>query len=76
VELHVEREATRVLRMLRRIEDHLGIKGDEEDPYLDRMMEELDPEHLLRDVEESLEESGAAPPDEAGDTAEHGEASR
>lgn len=70
VELHVEREATRLLRMLRRIEDHLGIEGDEEDPYLDRMMEELDPEHLLRDVEESLEESGAAPPDEATDAAE------
>jgi uncharacterized membrane protein len=65
VNLHVEREATRTLRMLRRIEEHLGLERDEEDPHLDRMMEDLDPRHLLAEVEESLEESDAPPPGDA-----------
>lgn len=70
VDLHVEREATRILRMLARIQDRLEIETDAEDPYLDRMMEELDPRHLLRDVEERLEEAEEHPPGEEGKEAE------
>lgn len=70
VSLHVEREATRALRMLRRIEEHLGMEPDRDDPHLDRMMEDLDPRHLLEEVEASLEESESHPPGEGGEEAE------
>lgn len=70
VNLHVEREATRTLRMLRRIEERLGIPEDDRDPDLDRMTDELDPRVLLQNVEESLEEIQGPPPGEGEKPAE------
>ncbi len=61
VDLHVEREATKALRMLAAIHEKLGIETEAGED-LDRMTEELDPRLLLEDLEERLEEAEEAPP--------------
>jgi uncharacterized membrane protein len=65
VDLHVEREATKALRMLAAIHEKLGIETENEGD-LERMTEELDPRLLLEDLEERLEEAEEVPPTGSG----------
>lgn len=61
VDLHVEREATQALRMLARIEEKLGLEPEDRED-LGRMTDELDPRHLMKDIEERLVEAEGTPP--------------
>lgn len=62
VELHMEREATTLLRMVDQIRDHLGIEDSIDEDGVDAMKEELDPRRLMRSLEEHLEEAEEEPP--------------
>lgn len=55
VNLRAEKEVTKVLEMLRRIQDKLGIEID--DPELDKMMKDLDTQKIHRQQKAAEKES-------------------
>lgn len=60
VALHGERENTRLLRIIHGIATAIGVPV-EEDEELERMTEELDPKHLLSELQERIEEEEEIP---------------
>lgn len=63
VELHMERQTSRELEMLAAIQDRLGIDRPSDDD-LERMTDPVDPEDLVHDLQERLDEAEGAPPGE------------
>ena len=57
VSLHLERELTAGLRMLREIQQSLKVQTSVEDEALEHMQEPLDPEQLLEHLEKHLDEA-------------------
>lgn len=61
--LHLEQEITMLLRMVREIQDHLGVVSQEDEVTRARLETELDPERLMDKVRRNLDheedESGA-----------------
>lgn len=58
--LHTERETTKLLRMLSRVHEELGIQ-EEQDPELESMMKPLDPDRLVEQLEGRMEEDEEEP---------------
>lgn len=57
VSLHLERELTAGLRMLREIQQSLKVQTSVNDETLEHMRKPLDPEHLLDHLEKHLDEA-------------------
>lgn len=64
VALHAERETTKLLRMMVEVHRKLGIASTERDTELHEMAKPLEPDHLLDETREELddEEADNAPP--------------
>lgn len=55
VALHVEREATMILRLLRELQEHAGAQSAQDPALLDRMKEFMDPRVLMGALEQGLD---------------------
>ena len=55
VNLHAERETTKLLRMMAEVHDALGIRSAEHDAELEEMAQPLDPQRLRDSTESQLE---------------------
>lgn len=54
VALHLERQSTMILRLLRELQEHRGMETDQDRELLDSFTEELDARRLMDNVREEL----------------------
>lgn len=57
VNLHTERETTKLLRMMAEVHHALGLRSQERDPELEQMEQPLDPARLRDHTEEQIDEA-------------------
>lgn len=63
VSLQVERENTQILRMLAQLGEKMDVRFEDAD-QIERLLEDLDPERMMSDLEERLEDVDEEPPGE------------
>lgn len=58
VSLHVERQSTMTLRLLRELQAHMQMQSRQEDETLQRMQSYLDPQELLENLRKDFDSEG------------------
>ena len=57
--LHLEREVTTLIRLVRELQEKLGVQTKQDPEVLERQAQELDPEKLLKHVRQNLDQDEA-----------------